>query len=478
MGYQGKEIFKEPSQLNSITDVMETPPFQTFKTIPKLSYVVNLFDSIPELASILAKMPIIFLESVHGINRAFNSEKHDNLNQIGTSLLNSSKYENRLYEGIFKAYNNSLDIDYLKQTLQENNISSVPINGGNPYDEMQSWQQESISLLDSIMDSIKSLLQSLRNIRKTRKLTDEEKKLRTKANWDLFELKSIWKKLQSFLTGNSRQFTTTRKISNSEITDAEINEVRQIILNHNRIQANSLNLSNLNLESVNNPLPFAPCPLPFNKRQLSTIISTPTDMLGILQEMSNFFLNFFGVSASANLLPALSLTVSNMVLKSLGSSGAMATRYFAGHILRQNITALPVIVQQTGMWGMAWGYLAPFAPWIILTAVIITVGIRKNLELGENLYLFGSTGDNLPDFSYLVLSDSTNKEIYETMANQAQIMKVNSGKQYSELYGFSTYKNKPQFGLNLTDENNVMMMNKGELNKFDNYLNIIDNLWE
>jgi hypothetical protein len=217
-------------------------------------------------------------------------------------------------------------------------------------------------------------------------------------------------------------------------------------------------------------------PFTFSPRQ--TVISTPTDMLNIMQEMSNFFLSFFGIPGNVNLLPALSYIVSNMVLKSLGSSGAMATKYLAGHILRQNVKLLPVIVQKTGMWGMAWGYLAPFAPWIILTAVTITVGIRKNMQLGENLYLFGSNGGTLPDMSYLVLSESNNKEIYDGIVRQAETMRVNSGKNYRELYGFSTHKNKPQFGLNLTDKDNIIMMDKGQLNRFDNYLQRIENLWK
>lgn len=453
MIYQEKEILKLPSQLNSINSVMDTPPFQMFKTIPKLTYLISLFDSIPDLASLLVQMPINFLQSIHGINRAFNSEKYDNLNQIGDTILNSLRYEKRLYEGVFKAYHNNLDINYLKEILQENNINSVPLNNSNPYDEMQSWQQESINLLDSVMQQVENIVNGFKNL--GRKLSSAEKKLRTRANWDLFELKSIWHKLQSFFIGNSRQFTTN-KIRNSEIiTSAEINQVRQIIFNMERNQYSEQKRS---------------------FRQLSTI-STPADMLRILQEMSTFFLNFFGISSNA-ILPALSYTVSNMVLKAIGSSGAMASRYFAGHILRQNVTTLPVIVQQTGMWGMAWGYLAPFAPWIILTAITITVGIRKNMQLGENLYLFGSGNNALPDMSYLVLSESNNKEIYETIANQAQTMRENSGKNYSELYGFSTHKNKPQFGLNLSDENNITMMDKGELNKFDNYLSSMDNLWK
>jgi hypothetical protein len=481
MSYQGKEILKEPSNLNNIDSVIDTPPFQLFREQPKLAYLVSLFDSIPELVSLLIQMPFTFLESVHGINRAFNSEKHDNLNQIGNNILNSLKYEKNIYEGVFKAYHNSLDINYLQEVLQENNINSAPINGGEPYAEMETWQNESISIFDGFLESIRNQLEALTNL--GRKLTAAEQKQRSRLSWELFELKAIWTQLQSLIEGRGqRAFSRrliNRRIRNSEmITDDQINALREIILNPSRIRANPLSLNDFYNLSMKEEQRIRGKSVPFTFSPRQTVISTPTDMLNIMQEMSNFFLSFFGIPGNVNLLPALSYIVSNMVLKSLGSSGAMATKYLAGHILRQNVKLLPVIVQKTGMWGMAWGYLAPFAPWIILTAVTITVGIRKNMQLGENLYLFGSNGGTLPDMSYLVLSESNNKEIYDTIANQAEIMRVNSGKQYSELYGFSTYKNKPQFGLNLTDKDNIIMMDKGQLNRFDNYLQRIENLWK
>lgn len=462
--YQGKEILKEPSNLNNINSVMDTPPFEVFRQKSKLAYLVSLFDSFPPTASLLIRMPFTLLESVHGINRAFNSDKYNNLNQIGNNILNSSRYENRLYEGVFKAYHNSLDINYLQEVLNENNIDSAPIDGGNPQAEMQSWQTDSISLFDRFFESIRNQLNSLKNIR--RKLTATEKKQRSRLSWKLFELNGIWTQLQSLMEGQRAMGKGQRSIhDNTELmTGEEIDRIRQLILNPNRIMANPLTLNdyyNLNCYKTR-----------------SIVISTPIDMLNIMQEMSNFFLSFFGVPANINLLPALSYTVSNMVLKSIGSSGAMATRYFAGHILRQNIKLLPVIVQKTGMWGMAWGYLAPLAPWLILTAVTITVGIRKNMQLGENLYLFGSTNNPLPDMSYLVLADSNNKEIYDTIVQQAETMRLNSGKDYQQLYGFSTHKNKPQFGLNLSDEDNVTMMDKSQLNTFDDYLSAIDNVWK
>lgn len=490
MAYQGKEILREPSNLNNINSVIETPPFQVFRQESKLAYLISLFDSIPDLASLLVRMPITLLESVHGINRAFNSEKHDNLNQIGNDILTNSRYEKSLYEGVFNAYHNSLDINYLQQVLNENNITSVPIDGGNPQAEMQSWQTDSISIFDRFFESIRNQLDALRNL--GRKLTATEQKQRSRLSWELFELNGIWTQLHSLMEGQRAIPEIRRSIhDNTElITEEEIDRVRQLILNPNRITANPLTLNDYyNLPKTTNEtqrtrefsfnndstMPFDYIHRHINHRQ--AIISTPMDMLNIMQEMSNFFLSFFGTPANINLLPALSYTVSNMVLKSLGSSGAMATRYFAGHILRQNVRLLPVIIQKTGMWGMAWGYLAPLAPWLILTAVTITVGIKRNMQLGENLYLFGSTNNPLPDMSYLVLSESNNKEIYDTIIQQAETMRLNSGKNYQQLYGFSTHKNKPQFGLNLTDEIPIIM-DKAQLNTFDAYLSLIDDLWK
>ena len=470
--YQGKEIFKIPSNLNSIASVLDTPPFQKLQTIPQLGYLINMIDSFPNLVSLLAKMPIVFLQNVHGINRAFNSEKYNDLSaqaDIELVSLKTDSYEDYLVRNVTKAYNTSLDIDYLKSILQENDLQSEQLSNDDPYAVMNSWQQSAISTITTKFNQAKTALETLLNIKKTRPLTAEENKQKVRLTWDIFDLEKIFDKLANLIGLQSRSITNiqglTRENFPEKLDELEerINRISALILRQNRIRLNSINSLHL------------------KPRQLTAPITGVGSAITMIHEIASFFLSFFGVPVSVNLLPALAYTATGMVLKLIGSGGAMVARYLSANILRQLTSSLPAIVQVTGMWGMAWGFLAPFAPWIILTAVIVTVGIRSQTKLADRLYLFGNTGTNAyPDSSFMVVSETNNREIYDILVSQAETMKANSGKDYSSgfLYGFSTYKNKPQYGLNLTLPDDITNLTKVQVevifpdnfSRFNNWL--------
>jgi len=238
-------------------------------------------------------------------------------------------------------------------------------------------------------------------------------------------------------------------------------ELQNFILNPNRTTNYELRTTNYELRS---------------RDGLTLTNPSMVGIVDILNEIAQFFLqSFLFAPVSPNLLPALSHTVTSIVLKYLRSGGAIASNYFAGHVLRANAGVLPVVFRATGMGGMAWTFLSAFAPWIIIAAVIIIIGIRSNQKLGEHLYLFGMGGE-MPDMSYLILENSNNKEIYETIVNQGEKMKMESGKNYPHLYGFSVYEDKVVYGVDVANEQRILTKLETEIN-FYPYRSLIDNFF-
>ncbi len=461
MSYQGKEVLKIPSNFNILGDnLMETPPFQIMQTIPKLSYLIANFESYNWL-SVLTQMPFHFLSSVHAINRVFNSEKYDNLETMGMNNIGSLS---QIQDNVIKAYNNTLDIDYLKKVLTESDINNAPINGGNPYEEMQSWQTSAVDGIYGKLKQVGDLYEKIKEELKIAKaqelaqnIIDGLSSQLSSLSWKKWSLKNTIEKVENLLGIGGEKGKGLR--------DEELERVRELILNPNRIRPKTI----INSRDYLRP------------KQLTTLPTNPAGVLGILTEMSNFFLNFFGIPASANILPALTHLVTSIALKTVGVS-VTGINYLIGHILRQNVALLPVIVQNTGMWAMAWGMLAPFAPWIILAGVMIAVGLRKQSKLGEILYLFGKQNNQqYPDMNYIILSDSSNQEIYDTLTNQAETMKTNTGKSYSGdsdyLLGFSTYKSKPQYGLNLKNPDDIKNLTRVELELLPTYINQVNSVF-
>lgn len=82
----------------------------------------------------------------------------------------------------------------------------------------------------------------------------------------------------------------------------------------------------------------------------------------------------------------------------------------------------------------------------------------------------------MPDMSYLILENSNNKEIYETIVNQGEKMKMESGKNYPHLYGFSVYEDKVVYGVDVANEQRILTKLETEMN-FSPYVSLIDNFF-
>ena len=465
MEYLEKDIFKTVELEN--LDKFISSAISALKKLPPLAHLINVLESVSNLSKLIIKIPFLFLQSVHSINRAFNSDKYSDLLQQGNSILSQigfGKREKSVYNNVVKAYNNSLDLDYIQSIFDQHGMISVLNLGQSPQAIHQRWQQEATKILFDTFEDLKSQLQRLLNIRKTRSLTLEENKQKKSLQWKSWKLVKVLTYVSEQLglsfspeqtqTNFTQNLNSSTDYINNQNPSKLVQQLRTKIDNSHRLRRNlrrQINIKQLSLQTK-------------KVKQLVVGTGSVSTIINLVSQISNFFLSsLFLAPVSNNLLPALSYTVTSVVLKYMGSAGAMATHYFAGHILRGSLDSLPVIFRVTGMGGMAWGYLAAFAPWITLTAILIIIGIQTDSKLGENLYLFASTGGTFPDLSYLILSNANNQEIYETIKAQAEIMENTSGKNYSSFYGFSVYKNRPMYGLDLKQNR---ILSKGEVQAY------------
>lgn len=90
------------------------PPVQFIKsrTEPVFAPLQEIIDSATDIADAIAASSRLFLESAHGVNKAFNSNK-TNLKGFGEGLLTKSKLtfnENNLYFATVGTYNETLNL--------------------------------------------------------------------------------------------------------------------------------------------------------------------------------------------------------------------------------------------------------------------------------------------------------------------------------------------------------------------------------
>ena len=149
------------------------------------------------------------------------------------------------------------------------------------------------------------------------------------------------------------------------------------------------------------------------------------------------------------MLDALKHTVTSIVLKVLGSSGADAYRFLAASVIKAGKNLIPVIFAPTGMLSASWTFLMPYAIPIIAAAVMIIAAMRKRNKtmLGSNLLVIGETSDVMRSIGTAHLRVTTR----ETMKTELQ----NSAKR---LIAASQFGFRKMFGVAFTDDDEPVMV--------------------
>lgn len=383
----GKEAIEiSDSVLGAITDarnwVDSFPPFAFINSLtdPIFSPIQKLIKELQYYPDVIVASALVSLESIYGINKAFNSRRHNNLNTIGNTMLfraRKSLEDDRIYNNTVEVWNYKINVPVMDETFR--NVEA----------EMRS---QAVSIQDELAEMENAARQKLEEAQADL-LTQLEAATGSARNRIRAALSRIRKAIETFTL---RQTTLTAASFNPIATPTLINPIA--------------NPSLINVVGVVN--------------QLASWL------------LSSFFLKFV-VNFPFQLLPALSHTVTSVVCKVLGSAGAEASRYLAGAVLRENVRLLPTVIHKTGTFFGAWSWLSAFAPFIIGAAIIILIAIKvKRVKLGELLYILGTKPVGDPDLAYARVSQMNEEEIRNSLISLATEMIDESRRNYLNLWGF------------------------------------------
>jgi hypothetical protein len=302
-----------------------------------------ILEPIKQIASQLIALPdigiiagLVTLESIYGINKAYNTKlyKGQNLIAYANSIMNRdipSSDDDYYYTMGVESYNETLNIPLLNSEIT--NLQSKV--GG-----IQSQAQSTINQfeekfgLDYLQDKITELETAISSAGESASSTIKNQ---------LYRLKNFVKKFMGIIS-------TSQSIP---------------ISSYGSLGA------------------------------IELIVPTATpklgDVMGVINQLANWFLSMFSIPNQ--ILEVLTHTVTSVVCKAIGSAGAEVSRYLSAGLLQSLPQLVPAVGSATGtLFGGAWAVLMGYAPWIALVAGLILVAFKlsdKKVKFGRLVYLFG-----------------------------------------------------------------------------------------
>ncbi|WP_293134837.1 hypothetical protein [Microcoleus sp. bin38.metabat.b11b12b14.051] len=384
-----------------------------------LGNVKQLLLAGQNLAKTVTDCGLVFLETVYGINLAFNSKVHRNLAGTGQSLLlglTVSGTERILYAAAVSAHNESINLPELDAKGVEIRSMAAGIQSGEESAISQA-QKAAQSALNKLIGFKDDLLGQLAN-----------------------------------LTGKERS-SARRKIRIAEKAISRVSKGVSVIA-HNPYEISSIYDKPITSISTRSPVFNAIVPIAVGG---AVTVAATAGIIGTMAGwlLTNFFLQGV-VGGIAALIPALTNTITSIVLKVMNSSGADAMRFLAGSVLRAGSSFLPTILATTGMEASAWGYLMANASLIIGVSVIIIQAMKNKVSLADMLYIFGNIqGSTSYNLGQIHMYDTNHVEILEQFKESANIIYEGSKRPMSSIIGVGLdKKGKYTVAYNLTNPNN------------------------
>jgi hypothetical protein len=331
-----------------------------------------------DLSGTVTDCGLVFLETIHGVNKAFNSKVHKDLAGKGQSTLSglaSTTGEKILYNAAVTAHNESLNLPELsvKVAALESEIAAISTNID---EKVNGFRDEALQKLRDVKNEILSTIESLKG------------KERTSAR----------RKLKIAETGIAKMTVPSSSV----------------VIAHNFYSISSIYDRPIYSTFSRPPVLNSIVPI-----AIGGAISVGATA-GIVTSIASWLLgSFFKRGIASELLPALANTVTSIVLKVMGSSGADAVRYIAASVLLGNKSLLPVILGITGMEASAWGYLIAHASLIVGAAVIIIQAMKNKLSLADMLYIFGNLQSGNYHLTQVHMYDTNHVEILESLKDKA-----------------------------------------------------------
>ena len=402
------------------------PHIQFIMENSSLAGIKDLLTASQDLGATVLDCNLVFLETVYGVNKAFNSKVHEDLAgkaQIELEKLASNNTEKAIYEASVMAHNESLNLPELsvKVAAIEAEIASIPQQGATAIEQIEQWKNEAITKLEELKNELLTLIEGL--------------------------------------LGNPRRNARARlKIVEAGIVAMQTGTIPPIIaMNPYEITSKF----DHTITSTFRRQPVVNAIVPIAVGGAATVAGAATILTGIAEWLlSSFFLK--AVSIPATLLPALTNTVVSIVLKVVGSSGANAMRYLAASALKAGQSLLPKIFGTTGMQVSRWAYLMAWAAPIIGAAVIIIQAMRNKTSLAELLYVFADIqGSSTGKFhlSQAYMQDTNKVEILEQFKTSSRRLLQNAPLPIERIIGVGLNSKKEYaVAYNLTNPDNPIQI--------------------
>lgn len=382
----GKEILELNDDLNECLDnarewLWKIPGMQVVMEYSGLKDLYDMMENTKELAGITADCGLIFLETCHGINRAFNSKKHEDvLNLQGERILTRFNKETKpreveIYDSLVMVHNETINLPFLESKLDDikkvvNKIQTKPV------EIIENLRKKANELVKKYKEEVTELLETV---------LGEEGEFR--------------KKIRAYIRGLKQAIKRMLGMKNKKISQKYLTSKGAIV-----------------------PIVGGIATIGAAGKIIGTIASW---------FITTIFANFFNIPAQ--LIGALAHCITSVVLKFLGSAGADAYRYLSAAVLRAFEQLIPHIAAVTGMLGTAWQFLLACAPIIIGIAVLIIVAVKNNKDLTfSHLYLLADHAE-YPAFAYASIENPDDAPTeFSKMKNDIQSL---SQLDYLTIYG-------------------------------------------
>lgn len=388
--------------------------------------IKDLLTASQDLSSIVIDCNLVFLETVYGINKAFNSKVHKDLAgkaQAELAKLAANNTEKAIYEASVMAHNETLNLPELSVKIAaiEAEIASIQQQGATAIEQIEKWKNDAITKLEQLKNELLTLIEGL--------------------------------------LGNPRSNARARlRIVEAGIVAMQTGTIPSIIAMNPYEITSKFDRS---ITSTFRRQPVVNAIVPIAAGGAATVAGAATVLTGIAGWLlSSFFLK--AVSIPATLLPALTNTVVSIVLKAVGSSGANAMRYLAASALKAGQSLLPKIFGATGMQVSGWAYLMAWAAPIIGAAVIIIQALRNKTSLAELLYVFADIrGSSTGKFhlSQAYMQDTNKVEVLEQFKTSSRRLLQNAPLPIERIIGVGL-NNKKEYAVayDLTNPDNPIQI--------------------
>lgn len=417
---------------NEVKKLMESPhnwlmsqsPVQALLNHPDCKSILSWLQSaqnVKDFTKIIGQCGIAFLETAHGINRAYNSKAHANLAGAGETVLSglsANSTEQGIYGNAVNAFNESLNLPVLSKT-------GIKIDYA----------------LDSAWESIDA--HRLEALKKARDLRDKYHKELQDQRLKLKERKQTRRLYdavaKALIAMGDPPMPSPRKAKSPPKTKTTPKTQPKTggIIAQNMYEINSIyndRISSIRSIKVNaSALVVVPVVAPIVV--VGGAIATVGATAGIISAIANWFLgSFINLSGLPPVLvPALTNCITSIVLKVSGSSGANALRFFAASSLKAGKDLLMTVFGTKNMNATAWIFLLSMAVPILMVSVIIILAMRNEQKTTFSQFYLLANHAKYPGFVYASIQNAHDAKL-EFTTMKKDLLSV-ATVEYDSIYG-------------------------------------------